>query len=192
MVGLLLSSRIVIPVLWVRVLDAEPQTGAAIKLALSFLLFAFAGVAWLDTAHRAVGSMFRISSIRWVFVFLAFSGCSLLWSETASPLASAVYWWNRRRCRHRSPPAAPGFRAGSSGVVDEGFCVGCLPRRGNCMAHARSIRSSPRRRRFSQSQCHRRSMCPCHLLHPILNQPQAGEVVARHSVSCGHRSSQFK
>jgi len=92
MVGLLLSSRIVIPVLWVRVLDAEPQTGAAIKLALSFLLFAFAGVAWLDTAHRAVGSMFRISSIRWVFVFLAFSGCSLLWSETASPLASAVYW----------------------------------------------------------------------------------------------------
>jgi len=91
-VGFFLSFRIVITVFWVRVLGEEPQTGSEIRLALSFFLFGLVCLAWLDSTSRALGSMLRHPSIRWVLVFLVFSGCSLLWSETASPLASLTYW----------------------------------------------------------------------------------------------------
>lgn len=36
--------------------------------------------------------MMRLPSVRWVSIFLAFSGCSLLWSATASLPASIAYW----------------------------------------------------------------------------------------------------
>src|ERR1700685_2019996 len=91
-VGFFLSFRIVIPLFWVRVLGAVSHTGSEIKLALVFFLLGLVCLAWLDTANRALGSVFGLPSVRWVFVFLAFSGCSLLWSETASPLASTTYW----------------------------------------------------------------------------------------------------
>src|ERR1700678_3594682 len=91
-VGFFLSFRIMIPLFWVRVLGAEPQTGSEIKLALGFVLLGLVCLAWLDTANRALGPMFGLPSVRWALVFLAFSGCSLLWSETASPFASTAYW----------------------------------------------------------------------------------------------------
>jgi O-antigen ligase len=91
-VGFFLSFRIIIVVFSVRVLDIDPQTGTEIRLALNFLLLGFVCFALLGTANRTLGSVLRLPSIRWVLIFLSFSGCSLLWSETASPLASAAYW----------------------------------------------------------------------------------------------------
>jgi exopolysaccharide production protein ExoQ len=91
-VGLFLSFRSVIPVFSVRVLGADPQTGAEVTLALNFLFLGIVCFALLGTAQRTLGSMLRLSSLRWVFIFLTFSGCSLLWSATASLPASIAYW----------------------------------------------------------------------------------------------------
>ncbi|MEO6807363.1 MAG: O-antigen ligase family protein, partial [Edaphobacter sp.] len=41
---------------------------------------------------RTVNSLLEPSSVRWALIFIAFSGCSFLWSETASPIASMAYW----------------------------------------------------------------------------------------------------
>jgi hypothetical protein len=91
-VGLFLSFRIVIPVFLVRVLGTEPQTGAEAKLALNVLLLGLVCFALLGAEDRPFRSMLQLASIRWVFVYLVFSGCSLLWSATASLPASIAYW----------------------------------------------------------------------------------------------------
>jgi exopolysaccharide production protein ExoQ len=91
-VGLFLSSRTVIPLFTVRVLGTDPQTGAELRLAFNLLMLGLVCFASLGNADRRLASLLRLPSIRWIFIFLAFSGCSLLWSETASPLASAAYW----------------------------------------------------------------------------------------------------
>ncbi len=91
-VGLFLSFRIVIPVFLVRVLGTEPQTGAEAKLALQVLLLGLVCFLLLGAENRPFRSMLQLASIRWVFVYLVFSGCSLLWSATASLPASIAYW----------------------------------------------------------------------------------------------------
>jgi exopolysaccharide production protein ExoQ len=91
-VGFFLSFRSIIPVFSVRILGADPQAGAEVILALNFLFLGIVCFALLGTANRTFGSMVRLSSVRWVFIFLAFSGCSLLWSTTASLPASIAYW----------------------------------------------------------------------------------------------------
>jgi exopolysaccharide production protein ExoQ len=91
-IGFFLSFRCVIPVFSIRVLGADPQTGAEIALGLSLLFLGIVCFALLGTAKRTFGSMLRLPSVRWVSIFLAFSGCSLLWSTTASLPASIAYW----------------------------------------------------------------------------------------------------
>jgi exopolysaccharide production protein ExoQ len=91
-VGFFLAFRSVIPVFSVRVLGTDPQAGPEATLALNFLLLGIVCFALLGTANRTFGSMLRLPSIRWVFIFLVFSGCSLFWSSTASLPASITYW----------------------------------------------------------------------------------------------------
>jgi exopolysaccharide production protein ExoQ len=91
-IGFFLSFRIVIPVFSVRVLDTDPEAGAEAKLALNFLLLGIVCFALLGNVNRTFRSMLQLSSIRWVFIYLTFSGCSLLWSTTASLPASIAYW----------------------------------------------------------------------------------------------------
>jgi exopolysaccharide production protein ExoQ len=90
--GFVLSFRSIIPVFSVRVLGVDPQTGTEAALALNFLVLGIVCFALLGTAKRTFGSMLRLPSVRWVVIFLAFSGCSLLWSATASLPASIAYW----------------------------------------------------------------------------------------------------
>src|ERR1700722_18808962 len=87
-VGFFLSFRAIIPVLWVRGLGTDPQAGAEAKLALNFIVLGFVCFALLGAGGRTLASMLHSSSIRWVFIYLGFSGCSLLWSATASLPAS--------------------------------------------------------------------------------------------------------
>lgn len=91
-VGCFFSSRVVTTLFSVRVLGTDPQTGAEIRLALNLLFLGFVCFALLGTEGRSLRSLLRLSTLRWVLVYLVFSGCSLLWSEAASPLASAAYW----------------------------------------------------------------------------------------------------
>jgi exopolysaccharide production protein ExoQ len=91
-VGFFLSFRAIIPVLLVRALGTDPQTGAETKVALNFLVLGFVCFALLGAEGRTHPSMLHFSSVRWVFIYLGFSGCSLLWSATASLPASMAYW----------------------------------------------------------------------------------------------------
>jgi exopolysaccharide production protein ExoQ len=91
-VGAFFSFRAVIVLICVRVLGTEPQTGGELGVALNFLLLALVCFHSLGAGCRTFRSMLHLSSIRWVLIFLTFSGCSLLWSGTESMSASIVYW----------------------------------------------------------------------------------------------------
>jgi exopolysaccharide production protein ExoQ len=91
-IGFFFCFRSIIPVFSVRILGADSQTGAEAVLALNFLFLGILCFTLLGTANRTFRSMLRLPSLRWVFIFLAFSGCSLLWSDTASLSASIAYW----------------------------------------------------------------------------------------------------
>lgn len=90
--GFLFCARAMLPMFCVRVLDADAQTGAAALLAINFLLCGLAWVEFVATARRKSLSLARLPAVRWVTVYLALSGCSLLWSESASRGVSAAYW----------------------------------------------------------------------------------------------------
>ena len=91
-IGFFFSFRLAIPILFMKLFGADLQTGSAIKLSLSFLLFTAVCFTSFGTSTRTLGSLLEPSSIRWALLFIAFSGCSLLWSETASLAASMAYW----------------------------------------------------------------------------------------------------
>jgi len=91
-VGFFFSARIIIVLLSVRVLGQAPRTGAEIALASNLLLLALVCFHSLGPGVRTFGSITRLSSIRWVLVFLAFSCCSLAWSVTVSLPTSIAYW----------------------------------------------------------------------------------------------------
>lgn len=91
-VGFFFSFRLLIVLLSVRILGLEPSVGTALSLALDVLLLGLACFSLLGTAHTSLQSILRLSTLRWVLVFLAVSFCSLAWSETASLPNSAAYW----------------------------------------------------------------------------------------------------
>jgi hypothetical protein len=91
-IGFFFSFRAIIPLFSVRVLGTEPRTGAEVSLALTFFLLGLVCLHSLGPGSRSLRSMLALSSSRWVLVFLAFSGCSLAWSETASLSTSIAYW----------------------------------------------------------------------------------------------------
>lgn len=91
-VGFFFSFRLCLVLVSVQFLGLEPSTGAALSLGLDLLLF---GLACFDSAggdQRSFGAIVQLPAVRWVLLFLAFSGTSLLWSETASPQNSMAYW----------------------------------------------------------------------------------------------------
>jgi exopolysaccharide production protein ExoQ len=91
-VGFFFSFRLAVAILSIKLFGADLQTGSAIKLALGFLLFGAACFISFGATTRTLSSILQPSSVRWAIVFIAVSGCSLLWSETASPIASIAYW----------------------------------------------------------------------------------------------------
>src|ERR1700744_2549558 len=83
-VGFFFSFRIIIILSSVRVLGTTPSAGAELTLLSGLLLLVVVCFHSLGYAQRTFGSMLRLSSIRWVVAFLAFSFCSLAWSATVS------------------------------------------------------------------------------------------------------------
>lgn len=91
-IGFFFSFRLGITLFSVHLLGVDASTGTAVSLCLDFLLLGLVCFDSVGATHRTVGSMLRIPSVRWVFIFLAFSCFSLMWSETASLPNSAIYW----------------------------------------------------------------------------------------------------
>lgn len=91
-VGSYFAFRVAIVLFSVRILGTEAPTGAAIGIVLGFLLLILVLFQSPGYVTRTVGSMLRLPTLRWVLLFLTFSACSLLWSETVSLSTSIVYW----------------------------------------------------------------------------------------------------
>ncbi len=91
-IGFYFSFRAVIPLFSVRILGTEARTGAEVSLALTFFLLGLVCFHSLGPGSRSWRSLLALPSSRWVLSFLAFSFCSLAWSETVSLSTSLVYW----------------------------------------------------------------------------------------------------
>lgn len=90
-VGFFLAFRLALTILSMNLFGADSRTGSAIRLGLECLLFMAVCFVSLS-ATPGLRRLLRAPAVRWALLFLAFSGCSLAWSETASAAASAVYW----------------------------------------------------------------------------------------------------
>jgi exopolysaccharide production protein ExoQ len=91
--GFFFSFRLSIVLLSVDLLGVEPSTGAALGLGLNLLLLCLVCFGALGATHSPFRSLLRVSSLRWVLVFLTLSCCSFAWSETASAVDSTAYWF---------------------------------------------------------------------------------------------------
>ncbi len=90
--GFFFSFRIILILFSVLVLGTVQRAGAELGLLLDLLMLIVVCFLSLGYAQRSFGSMVRLSSIRWVLAFLAFSFCSLAWSATVSLPTSIAYW----------------------------------------------------------------------------------------------------
>jgi len=90
--GFYFAFRLFIMLLSVRLLGTDAQTGTVLNIALNFLLLLVVALQTLGTAISVRPPLLSLPSVRWVALFLAFSGCSLAWSVTASLLAGIAYW----------------------------------------------------------------------------------------------------
>jgi hypothetical protein len=90
--GFFFSFRLFTILFSVRVLGTAPRAGAELSLLVDLLMLLVVCFRTLGYAQRTFGSMVRLSSIRWVLAFLAFSFCSLAWSATVSLPTSVAYW----------------------------------------------------------------------------------------------------
>lgn len=91
-VGFYFSFRLCVVLVAVRMLRLEPSTGAALGIALDLLLLGLVCFDSIGPDQHAAGSPLRLPTVHWVLLFVGFAGLSLLWSETASPATSLVYW----------------------------------------------------------------------------------------------------
>jgi O-antigen ligase len=123
--GLFFALRTALVLFCVRVLGLDPSTGSAANLALGFLLLLLVCFQSFGRAQRTLGSIARLPPVVWVGVFLAFSLCSLAWSQTIALSSSLAYW-----CGLAADVATVVllFRAGSayavSGAILKGFIAG--------------------------------------------------------------------
>jgi hypothetical protein len=90
--GFFFSFRLIIILFSVRVLGTAPRAGAELSLLVDLLMLLVVCFRTLGHAQRTFGSTVRLSSVRWVLAFLAFSFCSLAWSATVSLPTSVAYW----------------------------------------------------------------------------------------------------
>jgi len=91
-IGFYLAFRLFLVLLSVRIFGTEAQTGVEINLALNFLFLAITIFCSPGRGSGLFADLAHQKSVRWAFIFLGFSGCSLLWSSTASLPAAVAYW----------------------------------------------------------------------------------------------------
>ncbi|HEY1742400.1 MAG TPA: O-antigen ligase family protein, partial [Granulicella sp.] len=72
--------------------QADPQQGAIVGTALNLALLVVAVFYSFGPSSLTLKWMLHARPFRWVLVFLGFSLCSLLWSETVSVVTALVYW----------------------------------------------------------------------------------------------------
>jgi hypothetical protein len=91
-VGFYFAFRLIAVVVAVRLFDADPQPGVGASLALNYLLLLMAAFLSFGPGVRSSSWFMAIASFRCTVAFLMFSGCSLLWTRSASISAAAAFW----------------------------------------------------------------------------------------------------
>ena len=91
-VGFYFAFRLVAVVLAVRLFEADPQFGVVASLGLNYLLLMLAVFLTFGPGARTLSWFSSIASFRWCVAFLGLSGCSLLWTVSASWSAAAAFW----------------------------------------------------------------------------------------------------
>lgn len=90
--GFFFSFRLFILVLAVRFFGADDQTGVEVGLVLNFLMLVLVAFQSIGCDVSEDIKIWRLSAVRWVVLFLCFSGCSLLWTVSANFSAAIVFW----------------------------------------------------------------------------------------------------
>jgi exopolysaccharide production protein ExoQ len=91
-IGFYISFRLLLTLLAVRVFGQDPQDGVAVNLTFNYLLLVLVAFAGFGATHPTRRSILQQPCMRWVLVYLAFSGVSLFWSVTVSLPAAAAFW----------------------------------------------------------------------------------------------------
>jgi hypothetical protein len=91
-VGAEFSCRACYVLISARWLHIGTEPGVLFGFGVSAILFVCSLFAALGTSEYSMRWMLRARSFRWVILYLAFTGCSLLWSGAASSASSALYW----------------------------------------------------------------------------------------------------
>jgi hypothetical protein len=90
--GFLFSFRAVLALIAARWLNWGSEPGVIAGVLVELVLLLLVLFQMVGPVARSTSWIYRLPSVRWVLFFLAFSVCSLAWSGTVSPLASAMYW----------------------------------------------------------------------------------------------------
>ena len=91
-VGFYFAFRMIAVVISARLFSADPQAGVAVSLGLNYVLLLLAVFVSLGPGARTLSWFGSIASFRWAVAFLLFTGCSLLWTASASVTAAAAFW----------------------------------------------------------------------------------------------------
>jgi len=90
--GLYFSCRTIFVLIAARWLNVGTAAGVFASLGLSASLLLASSLCAFGRNARSSKWMFRVRPLQWTVLYLAFAGCSLLWSAAVSPLGSAGYW----------------------------------------------------------------------------------------------------
>jgi O-antigen ligase len=90
--GFFFSARLIFVLVSAKWLNIGTEPGVAAAFGLGFVLLLLASLQACGEGPERFGWVWKIGSMRWVAVYLAFSCCSLLWTGAASRGASFLYW----------------------------------------------------------------------------------------------------
>ncbi|AXC11266.1 O-antigen polymerase [Acidisarcina polymorpha] len=91
-IGFYFSFRLFFVLLAVRVFGQDAQVGVAASLAINYLFLLVAATYAFGPAPRTLRSLMNLPCLKWVIVYLGFTGISLFWSITSSLPAAAAFW----------------------------------------------------------------------------------------------------
>lgn len=90
--GFLFSTRGAFALVSARWLNNGSEPGVIAGFILALVLLVAALGSSLGESSQPIAWTLTLRPVRWVLLYLAFSGCSLLWSESDSAGSSALYW----------------------------------------------------------------------------------------------------
>jgi len=91
-VGLFFSCRTIFVLISARWLGIGTSTGVFASLGLSMVLLLASSLCAFGPNAYSSSWIVRLRPFQWVALYLAFAGCSLLWTGSASRLGSTGYW----------------------------------------------------------------------------------------------------